>query len=71
MAFNPKQDLSVSSTKMSMEGCVAEVGKWMSSNKLKQNDDKTELKVFMPPWSRNTLFSISVGEAVVSASQSA
>ena len=32
-----------------LEACVKSMGEWMGANKLKLNEDKTEIIVFSPP----------------------
>jgi exonuclease III len=71
-AFKPKNPSSVQETKASVESCVADIGKWMVNNKLKQNDDKTELLVFTPPRAQcSSLVNLTVGDVAVGASSSA
>jgi len=70
VTFKPKEQASVKLTRETIEGCVWNISRWMADNRLKQNDDKTELIVFMPPRIQNgiSLTGIHVGDAVISQS---
>jgi hypothetical protein len=58
-----------SSTTMEMiTNCVNDIKSWMSSNKLKLNDDKTELIVFKKKSTKRILNEISINDNVICAS---
>ena len=62
----------LSSTKMSLELCVKDIGDWMQRNKLKLNQDKTELLVISSKYRpRPPLDYIRVGEEVIKSSKQA
>jgi len=64
VSFKPKLSSSVSATRVRVEECVSNISKWMVNNKLKLNDDKTELIIFTPPrlQQKAPLSSIKVGD---------
>ena len=43
VTFNPSDEMDIEGAIVKVEGCIADVKKWMSSNFLKLNDDKTEI----------------------------
>jgi retron-type reverse transcriptase len=55
VSFKPKNSSSVTSSISNIESCICSISSWMVNNKLKQNDDKTELLVFTPPRISNSL----------------
>ena len=69
VAFKPK-DTSVNDVIVQVEDCVTEVRSWMLQNRLKLNDDKTELIVFSPKHYSHLSQSIrvKVGDAMVTPS---
>ena len=56
-----------------MEACIKDIKVWMSSNRLKINDDKTEFMVITSPYYRNhcPISDIAVGDSTVSATTQA
>ena len=56
-----------------MESCVKDIKEWMSFNKLKLNDDKTDLLIMTPPRLRTKILLpvLNIGEVEVSASATA
>ena len=62
----------LSSTKMEVELCVRDIGDWMLRNKLKLNQDKTELLVISSKYRpRPPLDCIRVGEEVIKSGKQA
>ena len=61
----------IHSTAEQIEHCLQEVKKWMSSNKLKLNDDKSEFMVFGSKFQLKTLSDthIKMGSAILKPSQ--
>ena len=53
-----------------MEECISEVKKWMSQNKLKLNDDRTELLIIVPSQQTHkcNIVSITIGDCDVAKS---
>ena len=52
--------------KSRVEHCVEETDRWMSSNKLKLNDDKTELIVFISKYRPRTFLSnVQIGSECI------
>ena len=49
LAFKFKNNPSIHTTMTSVQLCIADVGKWMSTNKLKLNGDKTEMMILTTP----------------------
>ena len=63
---------SIEVAKSSIEQCVLVIKKWMASNFLKLNDDKTELLVVHPKHIETpSLRSIAVGDEVINSSECA
>ena len=46
LSFKPNNPTSLKTCKESLEACISEIQKWMRTNKLKLNDDKTEVVLF-------------------------
>ena len=55
MAFDVHNELSLSNTVCQLQQCVGIVKSWMMHNKLKLNDDKTELLFIASPHFSKTL----------------
>ena len=66
IAFKPKCEQTVDVVKR-VEACVAEVKHWMIANRLKLNDDKTELIVFSTRRNEHVVDSIQIriGDATI------
>ena len=69
VAFNPKQT-DVNRVIQQVENCVKEVRHWMLENRLKLNDDKTELIVFTPKRFQHLseTLKVTVGDIVINTS---
>ena len=46
LSFKPNNPTSHKTCKVSLEACISDMQKWMRTNKLKLNDDKTEVMLF-------------------------
>ena len=72
LSFRSNDHESIEVAKSSIEQCVLVIKKWMASNFLKLNDDKTELLVFHPKHIETpSLRSIAVGDEVINPSECA
>ena len=72
LSFRSNDYESTEVAKSSIEQCVLAIKKWMASNFLKLNDDKTELLVVYPKHIETpSLRSIAVGEEVINPSECA
>ena len=72
LSFRSNDHESTEVAKSSIEQCVLAIKKWMASNFLKLNDDKTELLVVYPKHIETpSLRSIAVGEEVINPSECA
>lgn len=49
IAINTQDSDAVNAAKERLEKCVRDIANWMTANKLKLNDDKSEVIVFSPP----------------------
>ena len=56
---------SASESKSKLEACVEEIRSWMTANKLKLNDEKTELVVFHKPRTELLIEDVKVGSSRV------
>ena len=56
-----------------MEACVEDIKTWMRQNKLKLNEDKTELVIISPPKQTDkiTIDSITICDTTIKASSTA
>ena len=56
-----------------IESCIADIRQWMTENKLKLNDDKTEVVVFSSAWHKQKVhpLTIQIGDHQVSSSDKA
>ncbi len=70
VAFKPANQSSTTSAQENIEGCVNNIRQWMANNRLKLNDDKTEILVLRSPRLKHrvTLSTISIGEVEVEPS---
>ena len=72
LSFRSNDHESIEVAKSSIEHCVLVIKKWMASNFLKLNDDKTELLVVHPKHIETpSLRSIAVGDEVINPSECA
>ena len=46
LSFKPNNTNSIAKCKQSLEACIKDIHKWMRTNKLKLNDEKTEVVLF-------------------------
>ena len=46
LSFKPNNATLLKTCKESLEACISDIQKWMRTNKLKLNDDKTEVVLF-------------------------
>ena len=46
LSFKPSNTNSIAQCKQSLEACIKDIHKWMRTNKLKLNDEKTEVVLF-------------------------
>ena len=46
LSFKPSNTNSITKCKQSLEACIKYIHKWMKTNKLKLNDEKTEVVLF-------------------------
>ena len=71
--FDLDTDSSQASAAIKIEACIADVKTWMVENKLKLNDDKTEVIVFSSYWQKHKvkLSNIQIGEHSIVPSSTA
>ena len=57
-------------SKSKIESCITDIKSWMTINKLKLNDDKTEVIIITSPYnkSRHTISNIQVGDSYIDGS---
>ena len=60
---------NISDLVFSIENCISEVKNWMLVNKLKLNDDKTEIMLLNPKNYQINIDSLSVGDEIISFSK--
>jgi len=65
VGMEPRDMTSVSEKVANMEECLCNIKQWMVQNKLKLNDDKTEVIMLTPPRIQFSIPSITVGDASV------
>ena len=76
LSFKPSDANSLESCKESLEACISDIRKWMRTNKLKLNDDKTEVVLFgtrqqLEKLQNNELVNIKIGNEVIKPAPSA
>ena len=72
ISFNPKVPGEMNRAISKLEKCISDIKIWMTVNKLKLNDDKTEFFVAASPHNRKlmTNISITIGNSSISPSES-
>ena len=76
LSFKPNNIKSLEKCKESLEACITDIHKWMRTNKLKLNDDKTEVVLFgtrqqMEKLKESDIFEIKIGNEKIKPSPSA
>ena len=73
VAFDLSSENSLTHAIEKLKNCIGEIGQWMSTNRLKLNEEKTEVVIFKIPHFKGKLSPdrISLGDASVKTSQSA
>ena len=72
LPFNARDSGSIDEAKKSMECCVRKIRSWMRSNKLKLNDEKTEIVVVQPKHlKQEKLPDIKIGDSLITPSSHA
>ncbi len=73
LAFSPKDSLSQEEVKDKMTKCAKDVKSFLTFNKMKQNDDKTEFDIFGTPGQlkKENFKNVHICEADVSSSEQA
>ena len=66
LSFKPNNIKSLEKCKESLEACIPDIRKWMRTNKLKLNDDKTEVVLYgtrqqMEKLKKSNIFEIKIG----------
>ena len=76
LSFKPNNPTSLKTCKESLEACISDIQKWMMTNKLKLNDDKTEVVLFgtrqqLEKLESNEEFKIKIGCEIIKPVSSA
>jgi hypothetical protein len=69
--FNPKSDIDMKSAIVKMQNCIEDIRDWMTTSRLKLNDDKTEILVVASPQMISLCkdLSVKIGNVSVTCSQ--
>lgn len=68
--FNAKSDTDFELAKSKIEKCVCDIQNWMTSVRLKLNEDKTEFLVITSPNYKQTGVTINIGQEIIKCSKS-
>ena len=76
LSFKPSNTNSIAKCKQSLEACIKDICKWMRINKLKLNDEKTEVVLFgtrqqLEELGEDNTFEIKIGSEVIKPTPSA
>ena len=73
LSFKVGTPFSESSARLSIERCVSDIKLWMTANKLKLNEEKTELLIFTSKYNQSKIQTrrLNIGESIIEPSATA